>query len=121
MLILGISTKSVQMIIFQFLVLTRLWIPHRAARLCFLDAYSGYHQLRLYERDELKTVFITPFGCYCYTTMPFRLKNTGATYQRMMQNCLIWHIGKNVEIYVDYIVIKFSKGNNLLADLAETF
>ena len=50
-------------------------------RLCFLDAYSGYHQIRLYEQDELKTTFITPFVCYCYTTMPFGLKNAGATYQ----------------------------------------
>ena len=53
--------------------------------------------------------------------MPFRLKNAGATYQRMMQNCLIWQICKNVEVYVDDIVIKSAKGNDLLADLAETF
>src|ERR1041385_3766939 len=90
-------------------------------RLCFLDAYSGYHQIRLYERDELKTTFITPFGCFCYITMPFRLRNAGATYQRMMQNCLIWQIGRNVEVYVDDIVIKSAKGISLLADLAKTF
>ena len=85
-------------------------------RLCFLDAYSGYHQIRLYERDELKTAFITPFGCF---VIP-RLKNVGATYQRMMQNYFIWQIGKNVEVYVDDIVIKSAKQNNLSIDLAET-
>ena len=53
--------------------------------------------------------------------MPFRLKNAGATYQRIMQNCLIWQIGKNVEVYVDDIVIKSAKGNDLMVDLAETF
>ena len=53
--------------------------------------------------------------------MPFGLENAGATYQRMMQNCLIWQIGKNVDVYVDDIVIKSAKGNDLLADLAETF
>ena len=57
-------------------------------RLSFLDAYSGYNQIRMKEEDEDKTTFITPFGVYCYTTMPFGLKNAGATYQRMMQNCL---------------------------------
>ena len=33
-------------------------------RLSFLDAYSGYHQIRLYGPDEIKTAFITPFGCF---------------------------------------------------------
>ena len=32
--------------------------------LCFLDAYSGYHQIKLIEEDELKTSFITPFGVF---------------------------------------------------------
>ena len=40
-------------------------------RLSFLDAYSGYHQIRLYGPVEIKTAFITPFGCFCYVTMPF--------------------------------------------------
>src|SRR3954468_5655626 len=53
--------------------------------------------------------------------MPFGLKNAGATYQRRMQNCLIWQIGKNHEVYVDNIVVKSAEGNNLLADLVETF
>jgi hypothetical protein len=48
-------------------------------RLSFLDGYSGYHQIRMYGPDEIKTAFITPFGCFCYTTMPFGLKNAGAT------------------------------------------
>jgi hypothetical protein len=75
------------------------------ARLSFLDAYSGYHQIRMKEEDEEKTAFITPLGVYCYTTMPFGLKNAGATYQRMMQDCLKKQIGRNVQVYVDDIVI----------------
>src|SRR6266540_1963897 len=43
--------------------------------LCFLDAYSGYHQVSLAKSDCIKTSFITPFGAYCYITMPFGLKN----------------------------------------------
>jgi hypothetical protein len=50
----------------------------------FLDAYSGYHQIKMKESDQLATSFITPFGMYCYVTMPFDLRNTGATYQRCM-------------------------------------
>src|SRR5438132_14054049 len=58
--------------------------------LCFLDAYSRYHQVSLAEFDCIKTSFIMPFGAYCYITMPFRLKNAGATYQRAMQStCMI--------------------------------
>jgi hypothetical protein len=45
--------------------------------LSFLDCYSGYHQIPLKVDDQIKTSFITPF---CYTTMPFGLKSTGATY-----------------------------------------
>jgi hypothetical protein len=50
--------------------------------LSFLDAYSGYHQIRMKESDQLATSFITPFGMYCYITMPLGLRNVGATYQR---------------------------------------
>ena len=57
--------------------------------LCFLDAYSGYHQIKMKESDEIKTSFITPFGAYCYVSMPFGLKNAGATYQRCIQKCLL--------------------------------
>jgi hypothetical protein len=56
--------------------------------LSFLDAYSGYHQIPLYQPDQIKTSFITPYRAYCYVTMPFGLKNARATYQRTMQRCL---------------------------------
>ena len=48
--------------------------------LCFLDAYSGYHQIMMKEFDQLMTSFITPFRSFCYVTMPFDLKNAGAMY-----------------------------------------
>src|SRR5881394_218206 len=89
--------------------------------LCFLDAYSGYHQVSLAESDCIKTSFITPFGAYCYITMPFDLKNAGATYQRAMQRCLHDQLGRNVEAYVDDIVIKSRVKEDLISDLSETF
>jgi hypothetical protein len=45
--------------------------------LCFLDALSGYHQIKMAKEDEEKTTFITPCGVYYYACMPFALKNTG--------------------------------------------
>jgi hypothetical protein len=89
--------------------------------LSFLDAYSRYNQIRLKVKDEDKTAFITLHGVYCYTTMPFGLKSAGATYQWCMQACLKEQIGRNVEVYVDDIVIKSAKADNLLNDLRETF
>ena len=49
-------------------------------RLCFLDAYSGYHQIKMAVKDQEKTAFITPFGAFCYLTMTFGLRNAGATF-----------------------------------------
>src|SRR4051812_27015820 len=89
--------------------------------LCFLDAYSGYHQIKMSLEDQEKTTFITPFGILCYTYMPFGLKNAGATYQRIIQNCLKEQIGCNVHAYVDDIVIKSQLANSIISDLQETF
>src|SRR4051812_7811852 len=50
-----------------------------------IDAYSGYHQINMRKSDQLATSFTTPYGTFCYVTMPFGLKNAGATYQRTMQ------------------------------------
>ena len=73
------------------------------------------------KEDEDKTTFITPYGVYCYTTMPFGLKNAGATYQRCMQAFLAKKISKDVQVYVDDIVIKTRVNATLLADIRETF
>ena len=89
--------------------------------LCFLDAYSGYHQIMMKESDQLTTSFITPFGSFCYVTMPFGLKNAGATYQRCMLKCFRDLIGKTVEAYVDDIVVRSKWVDHLIADLEQTF
>jgi hypothetical protein len=89
--------------------------------LSFLDAYSGYHQIPLYQPDQIKTSFITPYGAYCYVTMPFGLKNTRATYQRTIQQCLQEQIGRKMHAYMDDVVVKTKKSSMLLDDLKETF
>jgi hypothetical protein len=73
------------------------------------------------ESDQLATSFITPFGMYCYTTMPFGLRNAGATYQRCMNHVFRGHIGRTVEAYVDDIIVKTRKSSDLLSDLEVTF
>ncbi|GJZ20662.1 reverse transcriptase domain-containing protein, partial [Tanacetum coccineum] len=73
---------------------------------CFLDAYKGYHQIQMAEPDEEKTAFHTSHGVYCYTKMPFGLKNDGATYQRLVDKAFDNKVGRNIEVYVDDLVIK---------------
>jgi hypothetical protein len=73
------------------------------------------------ESDQLATSFITPFGMYCYVTMPFGLRNVGATYQRCMQHVFGDHIGRTVEAYVDEIVVKTRKADDLVNDLRMAF
>jgi ribonuclease HI len=89
--------------------------------LSLLDAYSGYHQIKMKESDQLTTSFITPFGMYGYITMPFGLRNAGATYQRCMNHVFGEHIGRTVEAYVYDIVVKTRKASDLLSDLETTF
>ena len=52
--------------------------------LAFMDAFSGYNRIKMDEENPEKTTFITSQGLYCYKVMPFRLKNAGATYQRLV-------------------------------------
>jgi hypothetical protein len=89
--------------------------------LSFLDCYSGYHQIPHKEEDQIKTSFITLFGVFCYTTMPFRLKGACATYQWGIQRCLHSQLGRNTQAYIDDMVIKTWEDKGLISDLAETF
>jgi hypothetical protein len=93
----------------------------RCETLCFLDAYSGYHQIAMCIADQLATSFVTSFGAYYYQTMPFGLKNTGATIQRCMRCVFGELIGRIIEAYVDDIVIKSKKTGDLVPDLTEVF
>jgi hypothetical protein len=73
------------------------------------------------ESDQLTTSFITPFGMYCYVTMPFDLQNAGAMYQRCMQHDFGEHIGPTVEAYVNDIIVKTKRVSNLINNLNVTF
>ena len=74
--------------------------------LSFLDFFSGYYQILMVQLDQEKTAFITPQGLYCNNVMPFGLKNTDATYQRLMTRIFKPLMGRTVEAYIDDKVVK---------------
>ena len=89
--------------------------------LSFMDAFSRYNQIRMDEADQEKTSFVTSQGLFCYMVMPFGLKNTGATYQRLVNHIFRPQIGWNVEVYVDDMLVKSQDEKIHLDDLEETF
>ena len=87
----------------------------------FLDAFQGYHQIPLATDDQEKTAFVTSVGNYHYKVMPFSLKNAGSTYQRMMTKMFELQLGKNVEVYIDDMVVKSKLVSEHLTDPASIF
>ncbi|GJV90649.1 reverse transcriptase domain-containing protein [Tanacetum coccineum] len=88
---------------------------------CFLDAYKGYHQIKMAKEDEEKTAFITSQGIFYYSKMSFGLKNVGATYQRLVDRAFQKQIGRNLEVYVNDLVVKSHTEEEIIRDIAETF
>ena len=87
----------------------------------FLDAFQGYHQIPLALDDQEKTAFVTPIGNYHYKVMPFGLKNAGSTYQRMMTRMFELQLGKNIEIYINDMVVKSKMVSKHVGDLRAIF
>ena len=90
-------------------------------RISFLDAFQGYHQIPLALDDQEKMTFFTPIGNYHYKVMSFGLKNAGSTYQRMMTRMFESLLGKNIEIYIDDMVVKSKMVSEHLRDLRIIF
>ena len=94
-------------------------VGHRL--LSFMDAFSGYNQIRMDETDQEKTSFVTSQGLFCYKMMSFGLKNAGTTYQRLVNHMFRPQIRWNVEVYVDDMLVKSQDEKIHLDDLQETF
>ena len=78
--------------------------------LSFMDVFFGYNQIRLDEVDREKTLFVTNQGLFYYKVMPFGLKNAGVTYQRLMNKMFAHQIRRNVQVYVDDMLVKSLTG-----------
>ena len=86
-----------------------------------MDAFLGYNQIRMEETDQEKTSFVTSQGLFCYKIMPFKLKNAGMMYQRLMNKMFVHQIGRNVQVYIDNMLVKSVQEDDHLSNLRETF
>jgi hypothetical protein len=73
------------------------------------------------KEDEEKTSFITPFGTFCFVRMPEGLKNAGPTFTRMTEEVFKPQIGRNIQAYIDDLIVKSNDRAGHVSDLAETF
>ncbi|XP_070054563.1 uncharacterized protein [Nicotiana tomentosiformis] len=87
----------------------------------FVDCYAGYHQILMDEEDGEKTTFITLWGTYCYRVISFGLKNAGETYMRAMTTIFHDMIHKEIEVYVDDVIINSKKQSDHVGDLRRFF
>ncbi|PKI64638.1 hypothetical protein CRG98_014976 [Punica granatum] len=93
----------------------------RHAQFSFMDGFSGYNQIMIAEEDKIKTTFTTMWGTFCYRVMPFGLKNAGATYQRAMVTLFHDMMHKEVEVYVDDMIVKSKEREDHLVNLKRLF
>ncbi|KAL0463334.1 UNVERIFIED_CONTAM: hypothetical protein Slati_0221000 [Sesamum latifolium] len=89
--------------------------------LSFMDGSSRYNQIRMAPKDKELMAFCTPKEIYCYKVMSFGLKNAGVTYQRTMQKIFDDMLHKNIECYVDDLVVKSKMRQDHLQDLMKIF
>ena len=87
----------------------------------FMDAFSGYNQISMDPDDQEKTSFVTGQGTYCYRVMPFGLKNTRATYQRLVNRMFQKQIGASMEVYIDDMLVKSTTAELHITHLSEAF
>ena len=85
-----------------------------------MDAFFGYNQIKLDKNDQDKTSFITSQGLFYYKVMLFCLKNVGATYQRPMNKMFTHQIRRNIQVYVDDMLMKIQREDDHLDNLKKT-
>ncbi|GJW92627.1 reverse transcriptase domain-containing protein [Tanacetum coccineum] len=96
-------------------------IPLRISFQILYGRIQGIPSNKNGKRRRGKTAFITSQRIFCYSKMPFGLKNVGATYQRLVDKAFQKQIGRNLEAYVDDLVIKSCTEQEVIRDVEETF
>ena len=86
-----------------------------------MDVFSGYNPIKLDKADQEKTSFVTSQGIFYYKVMPFSLKNAGTMYQRLMNKMFAHQIWRNVQVYVNNMLVKSQQEGDHLDDLKKTF
>lgn len=67
----------------------------------FTDVFLRYHKINIVLEDQSKTTFMTEWGCFHYTVMPFRLKNVPAIFSQVVIAAFKEFIHKFLEVYFD--------------------
>jgi hypothetical protein len=68
---------------------------------CYLDGYSGYHQIPIHPNDQSKTTFTCPYGTFAYMRMSFGLCNAPTSFQRCMVVIFSGLIEKVLKVFTD--------------------
>ncbi|KAL0290160.1 UNVERIFIED_CONTAM: hypothetical protein Sangu_2585200 [Sesamum angustifolium] len=89
--------------------------------LSMMDTSEGYHQIMLAPENRKRVSFITSVGTFCYIAMPFSLKNIGVSYQHLVDKIFRPQLEKNVEVYVNDMLVKSKKAEDHIIDLEKTF
>jgi hypothetical protein len=84
---------------------------------CYLDGYSGYHQILIHPDNQSKTTFTCPYGTFAYKRMSFRLCNAPATFQRCMMVIFSNLIEKVMEVFMDDFFVYGQTFEDCLANL----
>lgn len=74
-----------------------------------MDIFSGYNQIRIAPKDQLKTCFITEWGAFAYRVMSFGLMNAPATFQRAVLEIFVEYLDKVMKVLLDDFSIYGSK------------
>ena len=91
------------------------------ALLSFMDAYSGFHQISMCPEDQDKTSFITEKGLYGWLRIPFGLHNAPATFQRLTNTLFQPQLGRNMEAYINDMIVKSQEEMNHIDDVTARF
>lgn len=87
----------------------------------FMDTFSSYNQIFVYEPDQENTAFITNCGLYCYKVMSFGLKNIRAIYQQLVNKIFKERIRRTMKVYVDDMIIMSVHASDHAGHLTDTF